>query len=192
MGRLVCALALLAFATGCPESTSASCPTGSVAAGNFNLGLALQPSSGQCRVILALDGGPADADVAATPTSQAATICSGPDPADGGTLVYLAVQNRSSRQSALSPDGSFTFATNSTNVTGSVCNCPVDIQETITGALLPSTPGAFQLGPDGGLTPAIGSIAGTLVDSLNATAGASGCLCNVPCNLTYQLSGTRQ
>src|SRR3954463_16330008 len=99
MGRPLCLLALVIFATGCPESTSASCPTGSAAAGNFNLGLALQPSTPQCRVILSLDGGPADGDVAATPSSQAATICSGPDPAEAGTLVYLAVQNRSPRQS---------------------------------------------------------------------------------------------
>ena len=192
MGRLSCLFALLVLATGCPESLSASCPTGSAAAGNFNLGLALQASSPQCRVILAVDGGPADGDVAATPSSQAATICSGPDPADGGTLVYLAVQNRSARQSPLSPDGNFTFTTNSTNVTGSVCNCPVDINETITGTLLPATPGAFQQGPDGGLTPAIGSISGTLVDALSVTTGGTGCLCNVPCNLTYQLTGTRQ
>jgi hypothetical protein len=192
MGRFLCALTLLFLATGCPESLSASCPTSSVAAGNFNLNLALQPSSPQCRVVLALDGGPADGDVAATPTSQAATICSGPDPADGGPLVYLAVQNRTVRQSALAPDGNFAFTTTSPNVTGTVCNCPVDITETITGSLAPSTPGPFELGPDGGLTPSVGSMSGTLVDSLAVTPGGTGCLCNLPCNLTYQLSGTKQ
>jgi hypothetical protein len=185
-------LLLLFLATGCPESLSASCPTSSVAAGNFALNLALQPSSPQCRVISALDGGPADGDVAATPASQAATLCGGPDPADGGPVVYLAVQNRTLRQSPLAPDGNFTFTTTSTNVTGTVCNCPVDITETITGVLSPSTPGPFQLGPDGGLTPPIASISGTLVDALAVSAGGSGCLCNVPCNLTYQLTGTRQ
>jgi hypothetical protein len=165
-----------------------------VAAGNFALNLALQPSSPQCRVILALDGGPADGDVAATPSSQAATICSGPGPADGGLLVYLAVQNRTLVQSPLGPDGSFAFTTPSPNVTGTVCGslCPMDITETINGSLAPSTPGPFQLGPDGGLTPSIGSISGTLVDSLTRSAGATNCLCNDPCNLTYTLSGTRQ
>ena len=164
-----------------------------MAAGNFTLALTLQQSSPQCRVILALDGGPADGDVAATPSSQAATICGGPDPADGGPLVYLAVQNRSLRQSPLAPDGNFTFTTTSTNVTGTVCNCPVDIQETITGFLVPSTPGSFQLGPDGGVTPPVGTVSGTLVDALAVTPGGTGtCLCNLPCNLTYQLSGTRQ
>src|SRR5256885_2443850 len=192
MGRLVCALALLVCGTGCRESLPASCPTGSVAAENFSLGLARQPGPPQCGVIRTLDGGPADGDVAATPTLQAATICSGPDPADGGTLVYLAVQNRSSRQSPLSPDGNFTFTTSSGNVGQTVCSCPVDIQETITGVLVPATPGSFHPGPDGGLTPAIGSISGTLVDALNATAGGAKCLCNLPCNLTYQLTGTRQ
>jgi hypothetical protein len=191
MGRLL-ALPLLFLATGCPESLSASCPTSSVAAGNFALNLALQPSSPQCRVILALDGGPADGDVAATPSSQAATICTGPDPADGGLLVYLAVQNRTLRQSPLGPDGNFAFTTPSPNVTGTVCNCPLDITETITGVLSPATPGPFQPGPDGGLTPSIGSISGTLVDTLARNAPDSGCLCNDPCNLTYTLNGTRQ
>jgi hypothetical protein len=193
MGRLLCLLSLAVFATGCPDSVSASCPTGSVPAGNFNLALALQPSSPQCRVVRALDGGAADGAVAANPNAQAATICGGPDPSDGGALVYLAVQNQPARKSALSPDGNFTFTSSSTNVGATVCNCPVDIQETITGALVPSTAGAFQLGPDGGLTPAVGSIAGSLVDSLSATPGGSGlCLCDFPRNLTYQLTGTRQ
>jgi hypothetical protein len=165
-----------------------------VAAGNFALNLALQPSASQCRVIFALDGGPADGDVAATPSSQAATICSGPDPADGGLLVYLAVQNRALRQSPLGPDGSFAFTTPSSNVSGTVCGstCAVDITETISGSLSPSTPGSFQPGPDGGLTPSIASLSGTLVDSLARSAGATNCLCNDPCNLTYQLTGTRQ
>jgi len=193
MGRLLCLLSLAVFATGCPDSVSASCPTGSVPAGNFNLALALQPSSPQCRVIRnALDGGPADGDVAANPNAQAATICGGPDPADGGPLVYLAAQNQSPRKSALSPDGSFGFTTSSTNVGGTVCGCPVDIQETIGGVLVPATPGSFQIGPDGGLTPAVNSISGSLVDQLAATPGDAGCFCNLPCNLTYQLTGTRQ
>jgi hypothetical protein len=194
MGRFLCALTLLFLATGCPESLSASCPTSSVAAGNFALNLALQPSSSQCRVVLAVDGGPADGDVASPPTSQAATICSGPDPADGGPVVYLAVENRTLRQSALGPDGNFAFTTISPNVTGRVCGtaCPLDITETITGSLVPSTPGPFHLGPDGGLTPAIASISGTLVDAVAVTPGGTGCLCNLPCNLTYQLSGTKQ
>jgi len=192
MGRLVFALALLFLATGCPETLSASCPTSSTAAGNFTLNLALQPSSPQCKVILGLDGGPADGDVAATPTAQTATICSGPDPSDGGPIVYLAVQNRAARQSPLAPDGNFTFTTTSTNVGGTVCNCGLDIVETITGVLVPATPGPFQFGPDGGLTPPVGTISGTLVDALAVTAGGSGCLCNVPCNLTYQLTGTKQ
>jgi hypothetical protein len=195
MGRFLCALPLLFLATGCPESLSASCPTSSVAAGNFNLNLALQPSSPQCRVVLALDGGPADGDVAAAPTPQSVTICGGPDPADGGPLVYVAVQNAPLRQSALAPDGSFTITTISPNVTGTVCGsptCTMDITETINGSLAPSTPGPFQLGPDGGLTPSVASLGGTVVDSLARTAGSTNCLCNDPCNLTYNLSGTKQ
>jgi len=192
MGRLVFALALLFLATGCPESLSASCPTSSSTAGNFTLNLVLQPSSPQCKVILGLDGGPADGDVAATPTAQTATLCSGPDPGDAGPIVYLAVQNRAARQSPLAPDGNFTFTTTSTNVGGTVCGCPVDITETITGFLVPATPGSFQLAPDGGLTPSVGTISGTLVDVLARNAPDSGCLCNDPCNLTYTLTGTRQ
>jgi hypothetical protein len=192
MGRFLCALTLLFLATGCPESLSASCPTSSVAAGNFALNLALQPSSPQCRVVRALDGGPADGDVAAAPTAQSVTICGGPDPVDGGPLVYVAVQNAPLRQSALAPDGSFTITTVSPNVPGTVCNCAMDITETITGFLVPTTPGGFQLGPDGGLTPSIASLGGTVLDSLARSAGATNCLCNDPCNLTYNLSGTKQ
>jgi hypothetical protein len=190
MKRLLCAVSLLFLATGCPSSNSAACPSTSTQAGDFTLTLLLQQGAGQCRVTLAADGGAADGDVATSPAPQNATMCAGRDDA-GADLLYMAVDNRTLRQSPLNPDGSFTFATTSTGISGTVCGCAVDIVETIAGFIQPSTPGAFQISPDGGqLSPPIASIEGSLVDALNASAGVTGCLCNVPCTLAYRMIGT--
>src|SRR5205807_7745595 len=133
---LVPAAVLGALGSGCPQQLDKLCPTTSTPAGKFTLALALQGASDQCRVVRFADGGPTDGDVAATPSSQQATICAGPDP-DGGALMYLAVQGHSEiRQSALGADGSFTVQTSSTGVSGTVCGCTVDITETISGYLV--------------------------------------------------------
>jgi hypothetical protein len=191
MMRLLCAVSLLFVATGCPGSNSAACPATSTQAGDFTLTLRLQPSPGQCRVVSTVDGGVADGDVATAPAPQNATMCVGRDPDSGVDLLYMAVENRSVRQSALIPDGSFQFATTSKGVTGTVCACALDVVEVIDGVILPSTPGGFQIAPDGGqLTPTIAAIQGSLVDALNVTDGGTGCLCNLPCTLAYQLIGT--
>jgi hypothetical protein len=191
MKRLLLALSLLLFATGCPSSTAATCPSTSTPVGDFTLNLVLQPTSGQCRVQKAADGGPADGDVATAPAPQNATLCAGHNPDGGADLVYLAVENRTLRDSALHPTGEISFSTTSPNISGTVCGCAVDITETIDGVLLPATPGAFQIPPDGGLTPAIGGIDASLVDTLDASV-TTGCLCNIPCNLTYQMTGTHR
>jgi hypothetical protein len=191
MKRLLLALSLLSFATGCPSSTAATCPSTSTAVGDFTLNLLLQPTAGQCRVAKAADGGAADGDVATAPAPQNATVCVGHNPDGGSDLVYLAVENRTLRDGPLDPGGALKFdPTTSTNISGTVCGCAIDINETITGIMHPATPGAFQIPPDGGLTPAIDFLDGGLVDSLAATGGnAAGCLCNLPCNLTYQMYG---
>jgi hypothetical protein len=193
MMRLLCAVCLLLLATGCPSSNAAACPSTSTQAGDFTLALVLQPSAGQCRVTLNADSGPADGDVATAPAPQNATMCVGRDPDGGGDLLYMAVDNRTLRQSPFNPDGSFNFATLSSGIGGTVCGCAVDIGETITGVILPATPGGvFQIAPDGGqLTPAIETIQGSLVDTLDAGA-LTGCLCNIPCNLTYTMIGTKR
>jgi len=159
--------------------------------GDFTLSLALQPSSPQCKVVLSLDGGPADGDVAATPTTQNATLCAGPDDA-GVQLIYLAVENRTVRQTPFAPDGSLAFSTTSSGVQQTVCNCPIDIKEDITGFMIASPPANFTLSSDGGISPSIASLDGSLVDSVSPTPGATGCLCNLPCNLTYSMTGTRR
>jgi hypothetical protein len=193
MVRLLCAVSLFLLATGCPSSNSAACPSTSTQAGDFTLNLVLQPSANQCRVVSTADGGTADGDVATAPAPQNATMCVGRDPDSGVEQLYMAVENRTVRQSDFKPDGSFTF-NNSTSkgITGTVCGCALDIDETITGVILPATDGAvFQIAPDGGqLTPPIHSIEGTLVDSLDASAGATGCLCTLPCTLVYRMIGT--
>ncbi|MFL5374690.1 MAG: hypothetical protein ACJ79W_21780 [Myxococcales bacterium] len=191
MMRPLCAVSLLFLATGCPGSNSAACPPTSTQAGDFTLTLRLQSGAGQCRVVSTADGGVADGDVATAPAPQNATMCVGRDPDSGVDLLYMAVENRTVRPSLLNPDGSFEFKTNSSGITGTVCGCALDVVETITGFIQPSTPGAFQIAPDGGqLTPPIASIQGTLVDGLDGSVGATGCLCNLPCTLAYQLIGT--
>jgi hypothetical protein len=192
MKRLLLGVPLLVFATGCPSSNVSGCPTTSTPVGDFTLALTLQPSTPQCKVVLSLDGGPADGNVAATPTSQNATLCAGPDDA-GVQQIYLAVENRTvTPPTPLVPDGSLAFSTTSSGVQQTVCNCAINIKEDITGFMIPSTPGNFTLSADGGLSPSIASISGSLVDSVSANAGVTGCLCNVPCNLTYSMSGTRR
>jgi len=189
MMRLLCAFSLLLLATGCPSSTAATCPSTSTPVGDFTLNLILQPTTDQCRVTATPDGGAADGDVATAPAPQNATVCAGPNPDGGVDLVYLAVENRTLHESPLNPSGAFSFTTNSSNISGTVCGCPLDVQETITGVLVPATAGPFQLGPDGGLTPAIAALDAGLVDVLD---GGTGCLCNVPCNLTYVMTGTKR
>jgi hypothetical protein len=196
--RLLCAVPILMLATACPGSSTAACPSTSTPAGDFVLTLVLQSTAGQCRVTTTTDGGAADGDVATAPAPQNATMCVGRDPDSGVDLLYMAVENRTLRQDTLKPNGAFTFTTTSTGISGTVCGCAVDIGEAITGVILSSPPdaGAFQIAPDvGQLTPAIGSIDGSLVDVLQPSAGATGCLCNLtagPCNLTYQMTGTKK
>jgi len=193
MVRLLCAVSLFLLATGCPSSNSAACPSTSTQAGDFTLNLVLQPGTGQCRVTSSIDGGSADGDVAAAPAPQNATMCVGRDPDSGIELLYMAVENRTVRHSDFNPDGSFKLDdSTSAGITGTVCNCGLDIVETISGVILPATDGAvFQIAPDGGqLTPPIHSIEGTVVDSLKVTDGGSGCLCNLPCTLAYRMIGT--
>jgi hypothetical protein len=136
-----------------------------------------------------LDGGPADANwQPAKP--QLASLCQGPG-ADGGPVVYLVLQNPVLRDSPLGPNGEVTFQTSSKNVSQTPCGCKIDYVETINGILVPAGDGGVHVQPDGGLSP-IASIDGSVVDQVSSSAGESGCKCTFPCDLQYQLVGTRQ
>jgi hypothetical protein len=186
--RLVPGALAIACAAACQNSLDKLCPPDSTPAGNFALVLTLRSSAQQCTAH-ELDGGPADANW--TPTKpQLASLCQGPG-ADGGPLVYLAVQNQVPRDSPLGPNGEVTFQTSSKNVSQTPCGCAIDYVETIAGVLVPAGDGGVHVEPDGGLSP-IASIDGSVVDQLSMSAGASGCKCNLPCDLQYQLVGARQ
>jgi hypothetical protein len=181
-----CVLALVAaVSVGCPDNIAQLCPAGSKSAGTFLLGLTFQPGAAdECRVNKTLDGGPADASLAATsPTPRDSAICVAQG--DGGATVFLALAD-SVRSSPLGDGGSFTFTT-STIVDNSACACSLTVSETITGALVSASDGGITYDPDAGLSP-IRGYAGAVVDGVD---GGPQCHCNVPCSLRYNMTGTK-
>jgi len=187
-------LAALAFcALACPDTLGQLCPAGTVSAGQFNVTLTLQAQSNSCVVTDDGDGGPADGSLgSSTPQMFAATLCSGL--ADGGTHVLLAVAQHGVRDSVLGPDAGFVFSSLSTNVQGTVCRCPLDVQETISGNLF-GPPTGITPDSDGGLSNVV-AIGGTVVDSVAASPPAGGadaghCSCGLPCAVTYTLAGPK-
>jgi hypothetical protein len=185
--RLVPGALAIACAAACQDSLEKLCPPDSTPAGTFSLVLSLRSSPQQCAARFP-DGGPADANW--TPRPTLASLCQGPG-ADGGPLVYLAAQNQALRDSPLGPNGEVVFQTSSKNVSQTPCGCAIDYVETITGVLVAAGDGGVHLEPDGGLSP-IASIDGSVVDQVSPSAGASGCLCTLPCDLQFQLVGVRQ
>jgi hypothetical protein len=182
-------LLLLLLLAACPETVGQQCPARTVSAGQFSLAFAGQHDAGECTAsppdaaapfTLALDDGGV----------RGATICVG-TAADGGPLLYLAVPTKGARPSDLLLDGGFHFTGSTAPTSGTVCGCPIAIDETFSGFLL-GTPagGPFTLQPDGGL-PLITGLTGTLTDQLSSPADAGTCFCNVPCPVSYSISGSR-
>ena len=186
--RTAAALAAAALCAGCPETLQQQCPAGATSAGGLTLNFASFDGGNSCRVILAPDGGPIDAPISSLPPTSA-TICS--SPADGG-LVYLSASGHDVRGSPLDDAGTYTFSAAALAIANTQCNCPVDISETFTGTLQGKDGGLVTFDPDGRLAP-VGGLVGTLVDSVSATdAGgldAGICRCNLPCTLSYNLTG---
>jgi len=182
-------LAALAFSSlACPDTIGQLCPTGTSTAGQFTVTLTLQHPPDTCAITQDADGGALDGSLGAESQKFGATLCSGLA-GDGGALVYLAVLNHGTRQSPLGADAGFMFSSSSTSVLGTACNCALDINESINGNLY---------GPDGGVSPDadgglanVVAIGGTLVDRVAPSSDAGGCWCNVPCALSYSLSGQK-
>lgn len=182
-------LALLLLAA-CPDQVGQQCPAHSVAVGQYALDFFGQHDAGEC-VGKDPDGGPADVTRDAGGT-LAATLCYGPG-ADGGPQLQLLIAGKGVRPSDLLPDGGFHFSSpKSDGVTGTACGCQsgVSIGETIDGFLVASLDGGVAVQPDGGL-PLITGLSGTLVDRLTAPSDTTGCICALPCSLTYTINGTR-
>jgi hypothetical protein len=123
LARIAPAVLLLALLAGCPESLGQNCDPKLTNVGNFNLNLALQPSTGQCVVhdggglVLLPDGGSPLGNVA----TISASLCTGS--LDGGPeRLFLASPNQVSREGDLTPTGAVSFAmTAFQNVTQSPC-----------------------------------------------------------------------
>ena len=69
--------------------------------------------------------------------------------------------------------------------------CFIGIDETLDGYLTTAPEGLPFKQDDGGI-PLVSGLTGSLVDNLFAPAGTTGCLCSLPCTVTYAISGTRQ
>ena len=91
--------------------------------------------------------------------------------------------------SNLLADGGFHFTGHADAVT-TACGCPVAVDESFDGFLMTTPSGPVAIQEDGGL-PVITALDGTLTDVLSTDAGTSGCLCALPCPVTYSISGTR-
>jgi hypothetical protein len=185
-GLLVPLLGLLLAA--CPEQLGQQCPPQSVALGQYALSRAGRHPAGEC-VATQADGGGSPAPLALDDGGVlGATICLGSG-SDGGPQLQLVVPGKQPRPSDLLPDGGFHF-TSHTSETGTACVCSVVIDEIFDGFLQTTPLGPVALQPDGGL-PRITGITGSLTDARSADTGATGCLCNLPCPITYSISGTR-
>lgn len=185
-------LAALLLLAACPEQVGQQCPAHSVAVGQYTLNFTGAHPAGECaarqpdggRAVLVQDNG----------GSRGATICLGSG-TDGGPQLQLVVAGKGERPSDLLADGGFHFAGHSDPVSGTPCGCAVAIDETFDGFLQTTPDGPVALQPDGGL-PRITGLTGSLTDTLSTDAGATdagagGCLCALPCPVTYSISGTR-
>jgi hypothetical protein len=184
-------LAFLALGSaGCPDSLAQRCPPNSLPSGSFQLGLTLQHTPDECIQLRLADGGPGPPDGSIVPSSQSVSsiVCAGSS--DAGPALYLVVQNSSAvRQSAFDPDGGFSFVSPPLLEAPTLCGCPADVNETISGTLLGAGDGGFALGPDGGLEPQPTEMTGSVLQTLTTTSDA-GCLCDLPCAEHYALTGT--
>lgn len=187
MRKIIPFSAILLLA-GCPEETGQQCPANSVAIGQYAINFAGQHPTGECAATQA-DGGPPATPLAKEDGgTQFGALCYASN--DGGQVVYLVIPNKGVRDSNLI-DGGFRFVGSTEPVPGTACGCFVAINETFVGTLTTNPPGLPFQQDDGGIPP-IAGLNGVLVDQLTPGPGATGCLCTMPCPVTYTITGTRQ
>lgn len=175
----------LLFLAACPDQVGEQCPARSIAVGQFTLNFEGDHPKGECVAKLP-DGGTSVLTQDAG-GSRGATLCLG-SASDGGAQLQLVVPNKGARASAFLPDGGFHFGGHSDKVPGTPCGCEVAIDETFDGFLQTTPDGPVALQSDGGL-PRITGLVGSLTDVFSTDAG-TGCLCALPCPITYKITGT--
>lgn len=183
MKALLPAAALLL--AGCPESIGQQCPPRTAAVGQFELALSGMHDAGTECVETFADGGSQKLTLD-DGGSNAGALCY----ANSGQSqqLYFVAPGKQARPSDLLPDGGFHFVGHTEPITG-ICNgCAVTIDEAFDGFIQSGPAGTpFSLQSDGGL-PLVRGLTGTLVDSLTSDAG--GCQCNVPCSISYSVTGS--
>jgi hypothetical protein len=173
---------------GCPETVGQQCPPNSLVMGVYSLAFSGLHPADECRILVTSDGGKADAAIAqADGGTFAGTLCAKAD-GDGGTVLYLVIPNHGQRPSEFFTDGGFRFLGHTDPTPATACVCPVAVDETFDGVLTGAWDGGFPLGADGGL-PLVTGLKGLVVDRFTTTGG--NCACNVPCNVSYSVVGTR-
>ena len=175
---------------GCPEQVGSQCPPRTASVGQFTLNFKGDPTDPSQCAATQLDGGPP-----LTPLvfedggSRSATICFGSG-SDGGPQIQLVIPGKGTRASDLLEDGGFHFGGHSDPVGGTACICPVAIDETFDGYLQSGSAGVpFAVQADGGL-PLVTAVTGSLTDTLSTPAGTTGCLCTLPCPVTYAITSS--
>ncbi|TMA29265.1 MAG: hypothetical protein E6J78_02595 [Deltaproteobacteria bacterium] len=177
---------LLLLLAGCPEELGQQCPPNGVAIGQYAYGLAGQHLAGECKSLQS-DGGklPLAADDGGV---SPAVLCTTRGD-DGGPQLYLSIAGRGQRPAVSFGDGGFRFVGHADPTPGTACLCAVAIDDTFDGVLTGAWDGSFPVLPDGGL-PLVTGFSGSLVQNLTAPSDA-GCLCDLPCSVTWTVTGSR-
>jgi hypothetical protein len=184
MRRLPSLLLLLLAA--CPEQSGLQCPPNTSIVGQYSLTFTANHDAGECVADAGADAGPIKLtlDVVGTKPS---TLCVA-TAADGGPQLQLLIPGKGgARKSDLLADGGFHFVSDTVVAQNTACICDVNDSETFDGYLLTGAP--FALRPDGGL-PAVTGIAATLTDNIAVAGSSAGCLCTLPCTVSYSISGS--
>jgi hypothetical protein len=176
-------LPLLLLLAACPEQGALQCPPNSSIVGQYALAFTAIHDAGECQAD-AGDGSVTDLALNNVAT-KASTLCVGTGP-DGGPQPQLLVPEKGGgRVLVLGEDGGFHFSNDAGVAVGTACICNVGVFETFNGSL--QTSGPFALQPDGGLPPITGLTA-RLTDRF--TSAGSGCICALPCTVTYSIAGS--
>jgi hypothetical protein len=174
-------LLLATILAGC--TMDASCPSGSTSLGTFAVTASPVDAGDTCFVTRLSDGGAADASLASLSSSTSLSFCAAET--DAGTQLTLRFYGESARTVAID-GGAFSIETTS-SVSGSSCQCAVDVTETFSGSIGIADGGVFGPDGDGGFTP-IAKFTGRVDDAVSASNSGADCACNVPCAVHYALA----